>query len=93
MHKQLILLGKVARAPDADPVRQDVFVEGTLLTQVGRFIRRVGRPRQDWTTQVMQAGAAKFGSVARHEGLLQRSGEHAERLWKKELKQIFRFSS
>ena len=93
LHKQLILLGKVARATDADPIRQDVFVDSTLLPQEGRFIRRVGRPRQDWTTQVMRAGAEKFGSVARLEGLLRRNGEHAEQLWKKELRQMFCFSS
>ena len=35
-------------------------VNETLIPQVGRYVRRVGRPRQDWLTQVMGNSPASF---------------------------------
>ena len=35
----------------------------SVRPQVGRYVRRVGRPRQDWTTQVMREGARLLGAV------------------------------
>ena len=89
LYRQLLLLGKVARSPETNPLREDVFVGDTLRPQVGRCVRRVGRPRQDWTTQVLSAGAAKFGSATRFETLLRDRGDHAEQNWKRELRRVF----
>ena len=50
LRHQLSLLRKVALTAPGDPLRKDTFIDSTLTPQIGRFIRRVGRPRQDWTT-------------------------------------------
>ena len=66
LRKQLTLLGRTAMAPQGSPLRDSTFMAGTLLPQVGRFVRRVGRPRQDWCTEVMmearRIGAQSLGT-------------------------------
>ena len=44
LRRQLLLLGKISLAPTGSPLRDSTFIPGTLLPQVGRFVRRVGRP-------------------------------------------------
>jgi hypothetical protein len=90
LHRQLVLLGKAARSPADSLLRSCVFIDDGLCPQVGRFVRRVGRPRLDWVSQVMQAGANKFGSLRTFEGLLSDKGEGAEMTWKRELQRLFR---
>ena len=51
--KQLELLNKVAHSPTDSPVRMNTFIAGTLQPQIGSCKRRVGRPRQDWTSQLI----------------------------------------
>ena len=90
LHRQLVILGKAARAQQGDGMRADVFIDDTFLPCVGRFVRRVGRPRQEWTTEVYKAGAAKFGSIARLDVLLKDRGANAEQNWKNELRRLFK---
>ena len=45
IHKQLALLGKVARSPDDSLLRRDTFIPGGMRPQIGNTMRRVGRPR------------------------------------------------
>jgi hypothetical protein len=52
LQKQLVLFGKVARAPANDPMRLNTFLPGSLQPQIGSCTRRVGRPREDWTTKL-----------------------------------------
>ena len=87
LYRQLILMGRVARAHTGSPLRQDTFVDNTLQPQVGRFVRKVGRPRQEWTTEVMKAGAGKFGNWALFENLVQSCDA---KQWKCELDRRFR---
>ena len=61
LHKQLVLMGKVARAPASSPLRQCTFIGDTLRLQIGRFVRRRGRPRQDWSTCVFSEGCRLLG--------------------------------
>ena len=86
--RQLVLMGKVARSPGDSPLRRDVFVGNTLNPQVGRYIRRVGRPRQEWCTEVLKVGASKFGSHAQFEAAL----AQAETLYHDQLEGKFRRS-
>ena len=81
--RQMLLMGKVVNSTAGSAIRRDVFVGSTLETQVGRYVRRVGRPRQDWSTEVLKATATKLGSLARMEALFRRDG------WKAELKSFF----
>ena len=89
LRRQLLLLGRTARAPAGDPLRVDVFVESSLRPQVGRYVRRLGRPRQDWTTEVMKAAAQRLGSFNRLTELLQQCGDAAADNWKTEVEQMF----
>ena len=61
MGRQLQLLGKVARSLDESPERRDTFTPGTLQPQIGSNVRRVGRPRQDWTNQLLKVGCERMG--------------------------------
>ena len=82
LHRQLLIIGRAARAPVDHPIRLDTFVGDGLAPQVGRFVRKVGRPRQEWTTEVLKAGSRKFGGAARFEGLLRSTDE---KQWRQEL--------
>ena len=62
LQNKLLLLGKVARSPEGSTLRNSTFIHDSLRPQVGRYVRRVGRPRLDWFSQVMREGAAIFGS-------------------------------
>ena len=73
--RQLILLGQVVRAPDADPLRRDVFVNGTVRPVISHYIRRVGRPKANWTECVLKAGALRFGGQEAFLNLLKNLSE------------------
>ena len=85
LRRQLVLIRKVARSSEGSALRQDVFVGSPLITQVGRYVRRIGRPRQEWSTEVLKAGARKFGSQASFEAAL----VHTDAVWKEELRSKF----
>jgi len=86
LYRQLIIMGKVARSAAGSPLRQDTFVGNSLRPQVGRYIRKVGRPRQEWTTEVLKAGAAKFRDTLAFEDLLQKCSAEE---WRWELDRRF----
>jgi len=90
LKRQLVILGKVARSPADSLLRRCVFRDDSLIPQVGRYVRRVGRPRQDWASQVMRAGAEKFGSTAAFESLLKAEGDDAEKQWRQVLQSLFK---
>ena len=52
LRQQLLLFGHVARAPATDPLRKLTFVPGSLLPATGHYIRRVGRPRNEWAVML-----------------------------------------
>ena len=52
LKQQLLLYGRVARAPDSDPLRMLTFAPGTLLPATGEYIRRIGRPRNQWAVML-----------------------------------------
>ena len=89
LKRQMLLLGKTARTDARDPLRANVFVGSTLQTQVGRFVRRVGRPRLEWTTELLKLEYQRSGSAARIGNLLQETGEQAEMNWKDAVDQMF----
>ena len=77
--RQLVLLGQVARAPATDPLRRDVFIGDTLRPVISHYIRRVGRPRVNWTEYVLKVGAERLGGQASFHQQLQNLDEKA---WK-----------
>ena len=46
--------GKVARAPNEDVLRKLTFIPGTLRPATERYLRKVGRPRQEWAAMLLQ---------------------------------------
>ena len=61
LQQQLMLFGEAALAPEGSPVRSNTFLDGALMPQIGRFVRKVGRPRHNWTSQLIQEGTTRFG--------------------------------
>ena len=68
LHKQILFLGKVARAPGDAGIRKDVFMKASLRPRVGSAVRRIGRPRQDWTTEFVKIATDSYGGLARASG-------------------------
>ena len=85
---QLRILRKVAAADDGSPMRRDTFADSSLIPQIRRYVRRVGRPRQDWTNELLKVGAARFGTNKVEMMLADRTAGAEER-WKQELVRLF----
>ena len=90
LRRRLLLLGKVAFSLPTSPLRRHVFVEGSLRPQIGRYVRRVGRPRQDWLAKVWEAGASKLGGDMRLRALLQSQEQNPEVFWRSEVDRVFK---
>ena len=65
--RQFLLLGVVARSEDGSPIRRDAFVDGSVRPKAAYFTRRVGRPRQTWTDQLLKRGSVYFNGAMRFE--------------------------
>ena len=51
LKQQLVLFGRVARAPESDPLRKITFCND-LRPVTDQFVRRVGRPRNEWAVML-----------------------------------------
>ena len=51
--RQLFFLGKVIRSTPDSLLSAVSFIPGTLQPATSRFIRRVGRPRKEWISEVL----------------------------------------
>ena len=67
---QLVLYGKVARAPDDDALRKLTFMPGTLQPVTERFVRKTGRPRHEWASQLNKEAMRIVGVHASLEEVL-----------------------
>ena len=70
LRHQIHLLGRVGRSPKDSPMRRHTFIGDSSQQQIGHYIRRVGRPRQDWTTMVMAEAERLIGDRRMLENLL-----------------------
>ena len=52
LKQQLVLFRQLARAPEADILRELTFVGATLQATTSERVRRVGRPRNEWAIQI-----------------------------------------
>jgi hypothetical protein len=80
LQKQLQLLGRAAMSQTKSPLRRDVFVGDGLQPQIGRYVRRIGRPRQDWTSQLILEADKRLGRQ-RREDLLSDRSDNALNSW------------
>ena len=62
LQSQLILYGRVVRAPDTDPIRKLTFIAGTTEPATNEFVRKVGRPRNTWAA-MLQKECFKMGAA------------------------------
>ena len=53
LEQQLVLFGKVLRAPSEDILHQVSFVPGSLTPATSRYIRVVGHPRKEWVPELL----------------------------------------
>ena len=89
LKRQLALLGKVALSPLGHPLRRDAFLDNTLHPQIGRFIRRRGRQRQDWINEVMKEASKVLGDRRVTELLTDKSPEALPR-WNQALRNVLK---
>ena len=54
LEQQMVLYGKVARAPDDDVLRKLTFSPGSLQPVAERYVRKVGRPCNEWTKMLQR---------------------------------------
>ena len=52
LRQQLLLFGRIGRAAPNDPLRKLTFIPGTLQPATARYIRRVGRLRNEWAVML-----------------------------------------
>ena len=63
MQKAAALFGKVLRAAPDSPLHVASFIPGTNTAATERYVRRVGRPRREWISDLTQSASQLFGSV------------------------------
>ena len=84
--QQLSVLRQAAIAPEGDPLRRNVFAGGSLDPLVDKYVRRVGRPKLNWTKELLKEGSVRFGSYeAFSRALLLPTKEQ----WRSELDRIY----
>ena len=55
---QIGLMQRVLVSPQKQVLREVAFHKGTLIPETAYYVRRVGRPRQNWTEQVLDFARA-----------------------------------
>ena len=75
LRQQLVFFGKVARSPDDDVLRRLTFCAGSLDLVASRFIRRVGRPRNEWASCLLKLALQITGSMESLEKAVQKPSE------------------
>ena len=88
LKQQLLMFGKVALAPPGSHLRMSCFVGDSLSPQIGRFVLKVGRPRQNWTCELLKESIARFGNDTLHR-LLEDKSPGAFARWKSEVRNSF----
>ena len=57
LKQQLLLYGRIARERQDDELRKLTFTPGSLQPATARYVRRVGRPRNEWAVMVQKEAA------------------------------------
>jgi len=81
LKQQMLLYGKVSRSHTGDLLRDLTFIPGTLQPATGQYVRRVGRPRNEWAV-MLQREAFKMSSHAN-------TIVHDRRLWQQAIERYF----
>jgi len=62
--QQLMMLGRILRAPLGSALRTSALVDHTLRPTTAQYVRRVGRPRLEWIPLMLQEAHARNTSTA-----------------------------
>ena len=73
---QLKLFGQVLRDPAKSILKDVAFCDGTTVPLSDAWVRRVGRPRHEWTTQLLKLTQQAAGSMANW-----RAAALSQKLW------------
>ena len=60
---QLRFFGQVARAPSHDSLRRFTFCNGSLRPATDEFIRKVGRPKNEWAKELTKDAVRLSGGI------------------------------
>ena len=63
LRQQLIQYGRLVRAPEGDPLKSLTFIGGTTSLKTDLYVRKVGRPRHEWSA-MLQKEYVKMSSAA-----------------------------
>ena len=88
LYYQLLLLGKIGRSPTDDPMRRNVFLADSATPVIGNSIRRVGRPRQDWTSHTLQEAQKLFPDHTAMESALLDASAGSEVRWRSKARKV-----
>ena len=58
----MLFFGKLVRAPDDDILRRVTFTPGGVTPIADKFIRVIGRPKNEWTKMLKKQALAMCGS-------------------------------
>ena len=87
MKTQLSLLQQAAVASEGDPLRRNVFSGVGLDPTVDKYVRRVGRPKMNWTKELLKEGSVRFGSYEVFSRALQLP---TRKQWRRELDRVYK---
>ena len=73
LREQLLLYGRVARAPEGDVLRRRTFIAGTSIPLTQKYVGKIGRPRNEWTTLIKRKASLVHTTV------------HDATIWKEEV--------
>ena len=62
---QLTTFGRAARAPPSSDMFQAAFGDNLLRSPAAQFVRKIGRPQLEWTTEVRKVALQIAGSIDR----------------------------
>ena len=70
LKRQLLLLGRVAREATSHPLRKNTFAGKMLEPCIERYVRKIGRPWDNWTRKVLDEAIAMAGTLEAAEGCI-----------------------
>ena len=85
LQRQLLLYGDIARRPESDPLRRQIFEANSTITKIFRGPRPKGRPRHTWANELTKAARAVAGSEISLRNFLKRTAQ-ASAAWRAAVK-------
>ena len=88
MQRQLSLFRRVGKSEAGSVLRRNTLTGSTANPIIGSYVRRVGRPRLDWSTQVRNEAVRRSGSILRMEHALLDASVGADQRWTRMMRAV-----